>query len=42
MDSRNGLNFMPFDGEVGYMTILDQMDKALYKLNVGTASERAC
>jgi len=36
MDSRNGLDFMPFDRAVGYMTVLDQMYKVLYRLNVGT------
>jgi beta-galactosidase len=36
LDSWNGLNFMPFDREVGYMTVLNQMYRALYRLNVET------
>ena len=36
MDSMNGLDVMPFDRDVGYMTILNQMYRALYKLNVET------
>jgi beta-galactosidase len=36
LDSWNGLNAMPFDRTVGYMTVLDQMYGALYKLNVET------
>jgi beta-galactosidase len=36
LDSWNGLNFMPFDRDVGYMTILDQMYRALYRLNIET------
>jgi len=36
LDSWNGLNAMPFDRTVGYMTVLDQMYGALYKLNIET------
>jgi beta-galactosidase len=36
LDSLNGLNFMPFDRDVNYMTVLNQMYQALYRLNVGT------
>jgi beta-galactosidase len=36
MDSMNGLAFMPFDRDVGYLTVLNQMYLALYKLNVET------
>lgn len=36
LDSANGLNFMPFDRDVGYMTILNQMYRTLYRLNVET------
>jgi beta-galactosidase len=34
LDSWNGLNFMPFDREAGYMTVLNQMYGCLYRLNV--------
>ncbi|HVP90025.1 MAG TPA: beta-galactosidase [Terriglobales bacterium] len=34
LDSRLALDFMPFDAATGYMTILDQMYRALYRLNV--------
>jgi beta-galactosidase len=36
LDSWNGLNFMPFDRDVGYMTVLNQMYRTLYRLNVET------
>jgi len=36
LDSWNGLNIMPFDREAGYMTVLNQMYRALYRLNVET------
>lgn len=36
VDSYNGIQFMPFDDKVDYMTVLHQMHKALYNLNVGT------
>jgi len=36
LDSANGLNFMPVDGKVGYMTVLNQMYRVLYRLNVET------
>jgi beta-galactosidase len=36
LDSSNGLNFMPFDASVTYMTVLDQMYRTLYGLNVET------
>ncbi|HYA49160.1 MAG TPA: beta-galactosidase trimerization domain-containing protein, partial [Burkholderiales bacterium] len=36
LDSRVGLEVMPFDASVGYMTVLDQMFRALYRLNVET------
>jgi beta-galactosidase len=36
LDSQNGLNFMPFDRDVNYMTVLNQMYRALYGLNVET------
>ena len=32
----DGLQFMPFSDKVDYMTVLDQMHKALYHLNIGT------
>ena len=32
----NGLNIMPFDRDVGYMTVLNEMYRALYELNVET------
>jgi beta-galactosidase len=34
LDSHHALNFMPFDRDVGYMTLLTQFYRALYKLNV--------
>lgn len=34
-DSYHGLQYMPFDDRVNYMTILNQMHGALYRLNVG-------
>jgi beta-galactosidase len=36
VDSYHGLEYMPFDDRVNYMTVLDQMHRALYELNVGT------
>lgn len=36
LDSRLGLDFMPFDAGVGYMAVLDQMFRALYRLNIET------
>jgi len=36
LDSLNGLNFMPFDRDVNYLTVLNQMYRALYGLNVET------
>ncbi len=36
LDSRLGLEFMPFDANAGYMTVLDQMYRALYRRNVET------
>jgi len=33
-DSANALSYMPFSDDVGYMTVLSQMYKALYDLNV--------
>ena len=35
IDSFHGLEYMPFDDRVNYMTVLQQMHKALYELNVG-------
>jgi len=34
LDSRHGLDFMPFDDNVDYMTVLNQCYKVLYHLNV--------
>jgi beta-galactosidase len=34
LDSRQGLNFMPFDDKVDYMTVLNQLYRALYNLRV--------
>lgn len=36
IDSYHGLEYMPFDDRVNYLTVLHQMHKALYQLNVGT------
>lgn len=36
IDSYHGLQYMPFDERVNYMTVLEQMHRALYELNVGT------
>jgi beta-galactosidase len=36
VDSYHGIQFMPFDDKVNYLTVLTQMHKALYDLNVGT------
>ncbi len=35
LDSWQGLNFMPFDNNVNYMTVLNQFYKTLYNLNIG-------
>lgn len=35
VDSFHGLEYMPFDDRVNYMTVLQQMHQALYELNVG-------
>lgn len=35
LDSHYGIEFMPFDDRVNYMTILQQMHRALYRLRVG-------
>jgi beta-galactosidase len=34
LDSRHGLEFMPFDDRVDYMTVLDQLYRTLYNLHV--------
>lgn len=36
LDSWHGLNFMPFDDKVTYMTVLNQLYATLYNLNVET------
>jgi len=36
LDSLHAIDFMPFDARVGYMTILTQFYKSLYRLNVET------
>ncbi|HET8549087.1 MAG TPA: beta-galactosidase [Bryobacteraceae bacterium] len=36
IDSHHGIQFMPFHDRVNYMTVLTQMHRALYNLNVGT------
>lgn len=36
LDSLHALDIMPFDGRVGYMTLLNQLYRSLYKLNVET------
>ncbi len=36
LDSYHGIEFMPFDDQVNYMTVLNQMYGALYRLNIGT------
>jgi beta-galactosidase len=36
LDSRHGLNFMPFDRDVDYLAVLNQMYRTLYGLNVET------
>jgi beta-galactosidase len=35
LDSFHGIQFMPFDDQVNYMTVLNQMYGALYRLNTG-------
>ncbi len=34
LDSLHALDVMPFDGQVGYMTLLGQLYRSLYKLNI--------
>jgi beta-galactosidase len=34
LDSLHALDIMPFDGRVGYMTLLSQLYRSLYKLNI--------
>jgi beta-galactosidase len=34
LDSLHGIDIMPFDGRVGYMTLLSQIYRSLYNLNV--------
>jgi beta-galactosidase len=36
LDSLHGLDIMPFDGRVGYLTVLAQLYRSLYRLNVET------
>jgi beta-galactosidase len=36
LDSLHGLDIMPFDGRAGYMTVLAQLYRSLYRLNVET------
>jgi beta-galactosidase len=36
IDSWHGIQFMPFHDRVNYMTVLTQIHRALYNLNVGT------
>ena len=36
LDSLQALDIMPFDGQVGYMTLLSQLYRSLYRLNVET------
>jgi beta-galactosidase len=36
VDSHHGIQSMPFDDKVNYQTVLNQMHRALYRLNVGT------
>ena len=36
VDSYHGLQYMPFDDRVNYMTVLEQAHRALHELNVGT------
>ena len=36
LDSLHGLDIMPFDGRVGYMSVLSQLYRSLYRLNVET------
>ncbi len=35
IDSYHGIEFMPFGGRVNYMTVLHQMYRSLYRMNVG-------
>jgi beta-galactosidase len=35
VDSHYGLQFMPISDKVGYLTVEDQLHKALYRMNVG-------
>ncbi|MGZ5468331.1 MAG: beta-galactosidase, partial [Candidatus Aminicenantales bacterium] len=34
LDSLHALDIMPFDGQVGYLTLLGQLYRSLYKLNI--------
>jgi len=36
LDSNNGLQFMPFDKNVNYWTVLNQLARTLYKMNLET------
>jgi len=36
VDSFQGIHFMPFDDKVDYLTVLHQLYRTLYRLNVGT------
>ncbi len=36
VDSHNGLEFMPISDKASYLSVEDQLHKALYRLNVGT------
>ena len=36
LDSLHAIDHMPFDGRVGYMTVLSQLYRSLYRLNVET------
>ncbi len=36
LDSLHGIDSMPFDGQAGYMTLLNQLYRSLYRLNVET------
>jgi beta-galactosidase len=36
VDSHHGIQYMPFDDRINYMTVLHQMHRALFDLNIGT------
>ncbi len=36
IDSHHGIRFMPFSDNVNYLTVLHQMHRALYNMNIGT------